>query len=292
MTKVSAYLPCLNDRKFIKETIDGILPYVDTLDIFQGNMPFTEFFTTGEGNSTDGTKEFIEEYIKDKPKITFHHSMHYLGGFDEMKPFCFKTVAEKYNPGYIWEVLANEMYLEKDLIELRRRMDNNEMPDVATFEFRHFYKLLRWSFKMGAESRVFKYNSGRYMPNQSYVHEANGEKIPFTPISGIDVYHFCPCKPIQSYIDKYICYSMRGRNAKRPQKQDYDWAIKVLTDEGYLLPHDMIQQEMERVGGGWMAKEYYGPWPTKIYEHFNFKQEVTSYYTAKGFKLENGIFVK
>ncbi|NQU99597.1 MAG: hypothetical protein HQ538_02565 [Parcubacteria group bacterium] len=294
MSKLVSVLFCLNDRKFIKEQLDMLVGYTDELIILMGNMPFTEFFTSPEGNSMDGTKEFIENYIEEKglkDKITFIHSLHYAKGFDTMKPLGFKLAQER-NPDYIQEFCCNEFYLKKDLVELRRKMDANELPEMCAFDFRHFYKLLRWSFIMGVESRIFRNRPGRFMPNQSYLNEADGKNVASIKIPGLAVNHFCPCKPIRSYIDKYMCYHMRGRVAKKPEKQDFDWAIKVLTDEGYILPDDMVQQEIDRVGGAWMATEFLGPWPEVIYNHPNFKREVTDYYTGRGYKFENGEFIK
>ena len=285
--KVSAVIYAANDIQFIEQTIDSIYNYVDTITIRMGSMPFTFFFTSPQHNSIDGTKEKIEWYIKNKDednKIEFIHSLFYPNDFDSMKPDGFKYVGEKHNPDYIWEVLANEFYLEKDMKELRRRIDNNEMTaDIYGVSFRHFFRLLRWSFTMGSEARLFKYKPGRYMRSQSYVCDTDGIDLQGTD-SGITCYHLCPAKGLYPYWMKYICYSMRGVKRSIVTEEDRNWAFKVLTDEGHLRPIEDIEYEMTNLPsfGAHMATPFKGHYPKAIQSHPRFKTEVIDYWTAHG----------
>jgi len=297
MSKISVVMYAMNDVDFIETTLDGIYNFADTITIFMGSMPFTFFFTSPEHNSIDGTKEKIERYIKDKDpqkKIEFVHSLFYSNNFDDMKPYGFKYVGERHNPTYIFEVLANELYLDKDLIDLRKRLDNNEMQcDIWGVNFRHFFRLLRWSFTMGSEARVFKYKPGRYMKNQSYVCEANGQTLTGGD-SGITCYHLCPSKGLYPYWMKYICYSMRGAGRTIVTEEDRNWAFKVLTDEGHLRPIEDIEFEMNNPPsyGAHMATQHLGPWPENMMTHPRWDKEVNEYYLKKGYHFENGVFVK
>jgi len=292
--KIVGVLFCLNEREFIKEQIDCCLLAVDELIILMGAFPFTFFFSTPQGNSIDETKEFIEKYTKDNPKVTFIHSNKW-SSFDQMKPRGYALAAER-NPDWIWEFCSNEMYLEKDIKEIREKMQNGNFGDgQISVDFRHFFRLLRWSFTMGSECRFFKYKPGRHMINQSTVVESNGQPVSCGG-SGITCYHFCPAKtgkhPYMYWL-KYIGYHVRGRNGNDVKQEDIDWAYKVLIDEGHLRSLEDIEKEM--IGppyGAHQATPYFGPWPEAIISHPRWHEEVYTYYTIKGYRYNGPIFTK
>ena len=326
MSKTVGILYCLNEREFIKQQIDSILKVVDLLIIRMGSMRITHWFA--ENNiSTDGTKEFIEEYTKNcdyyktndkacshceyidydsddlcsrrpgENKIIFDYGLYYDNLFDSMKPSGFSRAAEFCDDeDIIIEWCSNEFYNIEDLKKnIQDIKDNKIQGNVFCVEFFHLYKLMRWGFKMSREHRIVKYKKGMYMDGQSKV-MLNGQLQ--NPVNlDLTCYHACPLKAtsnIWKYINKYVGYSMRGKKSTIPDISDVKWAINVLVDEGYLVPNEFIELEMQKppAYGIFMAKEYFGPWPEELKDHQRWNEEVYNYYTKKGYKYEQGIFVK
>jgi len=299
MSKVVGLLFALNEREFIKEQLDQCMEICDKLVVRMGNMRITAWFSEGSV-STDGTKEFIEEYIKInklEDRIVFDSGIYYENLFDSMKPTGFARAAEFCDKDdIIFEFCCNEFYI---LDEIRQAIDDiktgKAQGNVFCVDFRHMYKLMRWSFLMGREHRLVKYIPGMYMDGQSKV-MLNGTLVEPVNLPTL-CYHGCPLKAtsnIWKYINKYTGYSMRGKNGSEPTMEDIKWAINVLVDEGYLVPNEMIEIEMKKppAYGIFCAKEYFGPWPEHLKKHSRWIKEVHDYYIKDNYNFDGLTFTK
>lgn len=224
---LSAIIPVYNDHFYIKEVIDSILPYVDSICIVEG--AYKKTIDCGyPARSNDGTLEIIHEY--DDPKITIelHNELYAIEQRQKLIQMAINNKAD-----WVLLVDADEVYDVKSIMNVRKLIEN-DTHDRYLLPSRIFTNNF-WTWHRGEMPRLYKINSNSRFVTDNHVDTVNG----YGAVDPNDIcfYHYSFLKNDDSFNCKYkhLKYDNPSFNEKAYQKYD-EAKYMVATDGNGFYP--------------------------------------------------------
>ena len=242
MPKFTFGIIVLNGLPFIKYNLEALYPHAHQIIVVEGAAPGAKNIARSDGHSRDGTLEFLREYkASHDPEnkvtiVTAEDEGHPDGVWPGEKDEMSQAYARRATGDYLWQVDADEFYLDEDIKKIGQML-NNEKWDAVTFPQLTFWgdeHTLVDSLYLRAGAR-FYHRLFKWKPGYSYqthrpptVLDETGADLrskkhltgPMLEGHGIYLYHYSLLLPKQ--VQEKCDYYANAQWAKRHKA--VDWA--------------------------------------------------------------------
>jgi len=164
--KISFGIIVLNGEPFIKYNLRSLYPFAHEIIVVEGANVNAKSIATKDGHSLDNTLQILHDFkknedLENKLKIITRE------GFWEEKDEQSQAYAKVATGNYLWQIDADEFYLDKDVEKIIKIL--NKYPEIDTISFKQMTfwggidkKVDSWYLRMGADTyhRLFKWRTG------------------------------------------------------------------------------------------------------------------------------------
>lgn len=279
--KIACGMIVCNGVSFVKECIQNIYPYVDSIHIAEGaSRQWCDAHRWASPRSNDGTIDAIHDVRDPDNKIDLISSEHPYEDKNHQSNHWMRRVPD--DTDYVWMVDCDELYMPNDMIRIRTLLEYQlERGDPITqmsFPLHHFFKNIHteacggegWGWDVSAP-RIFAYKPGRLFHGHRPPTVLDENGVNLRDISHVD------CRDMGIWIFHYSYVTHRQVLEKMKYyenvfKRPYvsEWYYKV-----WLPWNDDTKNEIESCYSihpterGGYTRPFYGEHPPEIMKSYN-----------------------
>ncbi|NVM22067.1 MAG: methyltransferase domain-containing protein [Desulfobacterales bacterium] len=278
MAEVTFGIIVLNGQPFLEYNLHALYPFAHQIVVVEGAVTAAKSLATTSGHSTDGTVEMLRRF---KAESDPENKLVLVTADDECKPNGFWSEKDEMSQAYarqatgdwLWQVDADEFYLEKDMETIFEMLESDPDITAVSFPYKQFWggfdylETGQWFiYDHPAFHRLFRWRPGyQYIEHRppTVVNEMGRNLRTLKWIShkqmrraGIYLYHYSYVLPKQArekvgYFSN-VAWTDVFRNNERWLKESY-----------FELRDPYFIGESGRLKPQWLER-YRGPHPTQI----------------------------
>jgi len=274
--KVSVMMLAFNADLFLQPSLQSIYPIADEIFVVEGAVPQAAFSATKNGHSTDRTLYTLAEFPDPMHKIRVITNK----GFWPNKDVMCNQAAECASGDLLWQVDADEVYLEEDVEKVTRFFDDHMEVTVGTFPVYHFWHNFHtvtcgghW---MSPFTRVYRSERGSSWQSHEPPVLLNAQGIPWSSLGeihhfeDIHIFHYSYVTPEQALWKSRFFLGYVSNPVTSDEAQEVgmtsDWFTKVW-QAWSANPTGVEALYGTTPGGGGATTPYQGPHPSVMHTH-------------------------
>jgi len=172
MIRVTFGIIVLNGQPFLEYNLRALYPFAHQIIVVEGAVTAARSLATPEGHSVDGTFDMLRKFkVENDPE----RKLSLLTAEEEGKPNGFWNEKTEMSQAYtrratgewLWQVDADEFYLEKDMKTVFDMLESNPEITAVSFPYRQFWggfdyvETGQWfQYELPSVNRLFSWRQG------------------------------------------------------------------------------------------------------------------------------------